>query len=59
MLRRSEAWEMRQERENRIQATEMIFLRAVTGCIREDKVRNESIRDESQIYSTEDKSDKT
>jgi hypothetical protein len=50
---------MREEGENRIQAMEMIFLRAVTGCIREDKIRNERIIDELHIYSIEHKSDKT
>jgi hypothetical protein len=55
----SEAWVMRKEGENGIQVMEMIFLRTATGCIREDKIRNESIRDELQIYSIEDKSDKT
>jgi hypothetical protein len=59
MLRGSEAWEMRKEGENEIQTMKMIFLRAVTGCIREDKSRNESIIDELQIYSIDDKSDKS
>jgi hypothetical protein len=59
MLHGSEAREMREEAENRIQAMEMIFLRAVTACIREDKIRNERIIDELHIYSTEHKSDKT
>jgi hypothetical protein len=55
----SEAWVIRKEGENRIQVMEIIFLRAVTGHIREHKIRNESIRDELQIYSIEDKSEKT
>jgi hypothetical protein len=37
----------------------MRFLRVVTGCIRENRIRNESIRDELQIYSKKDKLDRT
>ena len=35
--------------ESRIQAAEMRFLRAVKGCTRLDKIRNEDIRAELQV----------
>jgi hypothetical protein len=49
----------RKEKENRIQAAEMRFLTAVTGCTTESKIRNESNWAEPQIYSTKDKLGKT
>jgi hypothetical protein len=35
----------RKKEENRVQATEMRFLKAVKGCTRDDRIRNKSIRD--------------
>lgn len=38
-----------------IQATEMKFLRSVKGCTRMDRLHNESIRNELEIFSIVDK----
>jgi hypothetical protein len=35
------------------------FFIVVKGCIKEDRIRNESIRDDVQIYSIKDKLDET
>ncbi|XP_075232209.1 uncharacterized protein LOC142330650 [Lycorma delicatula] len=40
----SEVWVLRSWDESRIQAAEMRFLRAVKGCTRVDRIRNEEIR---------------
>jgi hypothetical protein len=52
---------VRGKKENSIKAAEMRFLRAVKGCTctREQRIRNERIRDELQIYSIKDKLDET
>jgi hypothetical protein len=44
---------------NKIQASEMRFLRAVKGCRKEDRIGNESVRDELQIYFMKDELDES
>lgn len=41
-----ETWTLREKDWNRIQASEMKFLRAIKGCNRSDRIRNEDIRQE-------------
>jgi hypothetical protein len=44
-----EEWVRGKKEINKIHASEMRFLRAVKGCRKEDRIGNESIRDELQI----------
>lgn len=47
----SELWTVTKKQESKIQASEMKFLRQVKGCTRQDRIRNEEIRGELDIYN--------
>lgn len=51
----SESWITTQKDTNKLQTAEMRFLRRIKGCTREDRLRNEAIREELQIYNINDK----
>jgi hypothetical protein len=55
LLYGSETWILNARDKSRIQASEMRFLRSVKGCTREDKIRNEEIREELRIYNISEK----
>ena len=46
---RAETWVLNDAQRNRIQATEMLYLRAVNGVTRMDRIRNDTIRHELQV----------
>jgi hypothetical protein len=48
----SETWVHSQKEMNKIQTAEMLFLRKVKLCTRLDRIRNENIRTELNIYSS-------
>ena len=47
----SESWILKEADKNKIQAAEMRFLRKVKGCSRRDHIRNETIREELEIFN--------
>jgi hypothetical protein len=53
LLYGSETSILNERDKSRIQASEMRLLRSVKGCTREDKIRNEEIREELRIYISE------
>jgi hypothetical protein len=55
LLYGSETWILNARDKSRTQASEMRFLRSVKGCTREDKIRNEEIREELRIYNSSEK----
>jgi hypothetical protein len=55
LLYGSETWTLNARDKSRIQASEMKFLRSVKGCTREDKIRNEEIREELRIFNISEK----
>lgn len=57
LLYGSEVWVSSNSTKRKIQSTEMRFLRKTKGCTRMDKIRNEEIRTELQIFSINDKID--
>jgi hypothetical protein len=54
-LHGSEAWTLTARDTGRIHAAEMRFLRAVKGCARHDRLRNEDIRNELGVEPIQDK----
>lgn len=46
LLYGSECWAPRVKDMRQLEASEMKFLRAAKGCTREDRIRNETIREE-------------
>jgi hypothetical protein len=55
LLNDSETWTPRKRDWNRIQGTEMKYLRTVKGCTRLDQIRNEDIRKELGISPLSEK----
>jgi hypothetical protein len=49
----SEAWTIKTKDMSKIQATEMRYPRSVKGCTKLDHIKNEDIRKESDIDSTQ------
>ena len=54
----AETWTLTKRQENRIQASEMKFLRSMLGKTRMDKVRNENVRNEIGVEKHNDRMEK-
>jgi hypothetical protein len=58
LLYGSETWAIKTKDMNKIQATEMRYLRSVKGCTKLDHIKNEDIRKELDTDSTQYKIEK-
>ena len=55
LLYESENWAPTNRDKFKIQASEMRFIRRVTGVIPKDQLRNETIRQDLQVFAMNDK----
>jgi hypothetical protein len=51
----SEAWVLSKREEIKIQSSEMLFLRSVKGCSRIDRIKNDDIQQELNMFTLKDK----
>jgi hypothetical protein len=47
----SEAWALSKREESKTQSSEMLFLRSVKGCFRIDRIKNDDMRQELNIFT--------